>query len=91
VLIQALVTKPSIERLDHRIIRGLSRPAEVELHAVEVGPQIQAPRDELRAVVHSNALWLSTLSSYLFQDPYDVVTGQTLAWLAHLDVTREVA
>ena len=38
VLVQALVTKLPIERLDHRIVRRLSRSAEVELHTVEVGP-----------------------------------------------------
>ena len=82
VLVQALVTKPSVERLDHRIIRGLSRPAEVELHTVEVGPKIQAPRDELGPVIDSNTLRLFTLGTHLLQDPYDVVTGQPLA---HLD------
>jgi hypothetical protein len=82
VLVQALVTKPSVERLDHRIIRGFSRSAEVELHAVEVGPEIQTPRDELWPVIDSNTLRLSTLGRHLLQDPYDVVTGQPLA---HLD------
>jgi hypothetical protein len=38
MLVQALDTKPTIERLDERIICGLSWPAEVELHAVEVRP-----------------------------------------------------
>ena len=38
MLVQALDTKPTIERLDERIICGLSWPAEVELHAVEGGP-----------------------------------------------------
>ncbi len=46
MLVQALDTKSTIERLDERIIRGLPWPAEVELHAVEVRPQIQAPRDD---------------------------------------------
>jgi hypothetical protein len=61
VLVQTLVAKPTIERLNERIIRWLSWPAEVELHAVEVSPQIQAPRNELRTVVDSNRLWLATL------------------------------
>ena len=38
MLVQALDTKPTIERLDERIIRGLSWPTEVELHAVKGGP-----------------------------------------------------
>ena len=61
VLVQTLVAKPTIERLNERIIRWLSWPAEVELYAVEVSPQIQAPRNELRSVVDSNRLWLATL------------------------------
>ena len=44
VLVQTLVAKPTIERLNERIIRWLSWPAEVELHAARVRPQIQAPR-----------------------------------------------
>ena len=33
MLFQALIAKPTIERLDECISLGLSRPAEVELHA----------------------------------------------------------
>ena len=40
VLVQTLVAKPTIERLNERIIRWLSWPAEVELHAARVRPQI---------------------------------------------------
>ena len=59
MLVQALDTKPTIERLVECIIRGLSWPAEVELGAVEGGPWIQAPRDEFWSVVAaSRALWL---------------------------------
>ena len=36
VLVQTLVAKPTIERLNERIIRWLSWPAEVELHAARV-------------------------------------------------------
>jgi hypothetical protein len=61
MLVQALDTKPTIERLDERIICGLSWPSEVELHSVEVRPQIQAPLDDLWSVVDSNRLWLATL------------------------------
>jgi hypothetical protein len=90
VLVQALVTKPSIERLDHRIIRGLSRPAEVELHAIEVRPQIQAPRDELGPVIDSNALRLTAIGGDLLQDTYDIVSGQSLADLDRQALTAIV-
>ena len=79
MLVQALIVKPAVEPIDHCVIRGLSWPAEVELHAVEVGPQIQAPRDEFWAVVDSNACRLSTLGSHVLQDPNHVVSGQPLA------------
>jgi hypothetical protein len=79
VLIQALVAKPTIERLDERIIRGLSWPAEVEPHAVEGGPQIQAPRDELRSVIVLNRLRLTAIGSHLLQDPNDILPSQPQA------------
>lgn len=61
------------------INRGLSRPAEVKLHTVEGGPQIQALRDELRTVIHPNRLRLATLRRDPLQDPYDIVSRQPLA------------
>lgn len=39
--VQTLVPKPTIERLYERIIRWLSKPAGVELHAARARPQIQ--------------------------------------------------
>ena len=79
VLVQAPVAKPTVERLDHCVIRGLSWPAEVELHAIEVRLQIQALRNELGTVIDSNALRLSAMRSHLLQDPHDVVSSQSLA------------
>ena len=43
VLVQKLVPKPTIERLDERMICWLSKPAEVEFHAARVRLQIQVP------------------------------------------------
>src|SRR5262245_25316487 len=36
MLVQTFLPQPSIERLDERIIHGLSRTTKVELHSVEV-------------------------------------------------------
>jgi len=35
---QALVAKPTVERLDELLIRWLSWPAEIELYTIEVRP-----------------------------------------------------
>jgi hypothetical protein len=78
MLVQALDTKPAVERFDHCVIRGLSWPAEVELYAVELRSWIQAPRDELWSVVDSNRLWLAALPSHPLQDAHDIVSSQSL-------------
>ena len=67
MLVQALDTKSTIERLDERIIRGLSWPAEVELHAVEVRPQIQAPRDDS----HGSGYRLTSAAGIAVRPPAD--------------------
>ena len=66
-----------LPQLDERIIRGISWPAEVELHAVQGGQQIQAPRDEVWSVVDPNRLWLAMLSSHSLRDPYNIVSSQS--------------
>ena len=71
VFIQALLTKPSVERLDIRIARS----TEVQLHAVEVSPPVQAPGNKLRAVVDSNRLGASSLLGHLLQGRDHMVAG----------------
>jgi hypothetical protein len=51
MLLQALLPKPSVETLDVRILNGLSRPDEVQLHPVPVCPFVHGPTGELRPVV----------------------------------------
>jgi hypothetical protein len=63
-----------VERQEQILVQAL-----VTKPAVEVGPQIQVPRDKLRAIVDPNRLLLTTLYRRLFQDPHDIVSGQTLA------------
>ena len=38
VLVQALLTEASVERLNEGVVRGLPGPAEVQLHPVQAGP-----------------------------------------------------
>ena len=47
VLIQALLPQPAVEALDERIIGGLARAAEFQLHSVAVGPLVHCLRDQL--------------------------------------------
>ena len=61
VLVQALLPNSPIESLDEGVVRGLTRPAEVQLHSVRVGPLIQTLRRELRSVVHPDAIEVSVL------------------------------
>jgi hypothetical protein len=51
VLIQTLQPEPGIEGLDIDVVRGLAGTAEVKLHVIPIGPQIDILRNELRAVV----------------------------------------
>lgn len=51
VHVQTVFAKPSVERLDHRVVRRLAPATEVEDHAVGIRPEIHRGTDELRAVV----------------------------------------
>ena len=44
VLVQALLTEASVERLNEGVVRGLPGPAEVQLHPVQAGPLVQPLR-----------------------------------------------
>jgi hypothetical protein len=52
---QELLPEPAVERLDERVVRRLSRAAEIQCDAYEVDPQVQHPPGELRPVVHPQA------------------------------------
>ena len=54
VSVQALGPEPAIERFDKRIVRWLSRPGEVQRHAVGIGPEVEIARDELRSLVDTD-------------------------------------
>ena len=48
--VQALRPELAVQALDESVIRGLAGPGEVERYPTLVGPQVEIPRDELRAV-----------------------------------------
>jgi hypothetical protein len=52
--IQTFLTKAAVECLDKRIVGGLSRPGEVEVHPVPAGPLVQDAANELRTIVAPN-------------------------------------
>src|SRR3954447_4405420 len=54
VRVQALAAEPPIESLYQGVVRRFAGPGEVERDAVGVGPQIEVPGDELRALVHTD-------------------------------------
>src|SRR4051812_9642646 len=78
MLVQALLAELSVERLDERVICGFSRSAEVELHAVEVGPPIQRLRDELRSIVHANRSRQATLGCVRLQNLHHSIAAKPL-------------
>ena len=49
--VKALTPEDGVERLDVGVVRRLAGPAEVEPNVVPVGPVVDRPRRELRAVV----------------------------------------
>lgn len=57
VLVQALGTEQPVERLDQPIIlRGLSRPAEVQSNTVEIRPQVDPLAREIAPVINPDLL-----------------------------------
>ena len=54
--VQALVAQPTVERLDQPVLRGLSRPDEIELDAASIGPLVERLGRELGAVVDGDRL-----------------------------------
>ncbi len=54
--VQTLDPEPAVERFDVRIIRGFSRPGEVQDTPVVIRPHVEHLRNECTAVVHLNPL-----------------------------------
>ena len=51
ILIQALLAQSAVKAFDESIVSRLARPAELELHAVTMGPGVERLRDKFAAVV----------------------------------------
>ena len=76
VLVEALVTKLTVEALDNAILDRLSRPDEIQPNPMAIGPRIECSAGKLGSVVHHQADGLATLLDGPFQDPCDPLTGQ---------------
>jgi len=69
VRVQAFVAQPAIEAFDEGVVGRLSRPAEVQRDAVDVGPVIERPGDKFRAIVHPDLRgWAATLEQQAIHD-----------------------
>lgn len=54
--------KRSLEGLDEPVIRGFSRPREVQGNTPRTGPKVQLLRDELRSQINTDRLWKSVFT-----------------------------
>jgi hypothetical protein len=59
--VQTLVTKSSVETLNHRILHVFSRSDKIQLYPVGIGPGIQRLRDKFTLLVHGDHLGISLL------------------------------
>ena len=74
--VQALVAQAPVERFDMRVVRGFSRPCEIELHAALERPCFQRFRHELRAVIDRNRGRIALLGADRLQGRDDITAGE---------------
>ena len=72
----ALVAQAPVERFDMRVVRGFSRPCEIELHAAVERPCFQRFRHELRAVIDRNRGRIALLGADRLQGRDDITAGE---------------
>jgi len=83
VRVHALSPNAAVERLREGIVHRLSRPGEVERHALRLRSQIEITGDELRAQVDPDCFRIADRRADPFERPHDV-----LAAIAHPRVER---
>lgn len=54
MLIQAFLSKPTVEALNEGIVRRFSGSGEIQLHAPGVCPEIKLLGNKLRSIIHPN-------------------------------------
>ena len=91
-LVQALVPEGAVEDFDEGVVRQLAQPGEADPRAVVVGPEIDEPAGELRAVVREQVPrcpslpheTVQHLNHVLAPQPLTDLDGQALA-TEHVD------
>jgi len=63
--VQALGPQTPVEGLDEGVVSRFARPGEIQDDIVGIGPQIQIPRDEFRALIDPNRLRITSLLANL--------------------------
>ena len=63
--IEALGTHTRVRCFDESVVRGLSWPRDVDLDTVQIGPLVEHPAAELRAIVHPQTLRLAARADEL--------------------------
>ena len=86
--VEALVPQRPVERLNMRIIRGLSGTAEVDPDTMVVRPQVDQVTGELRAIIRKQVLGCAALIREAVENLDHVFAAQALA---HLDRQRLAA
>jgi hypothetical protein len=76
--VEALLAQSSVERLHERVVDRLAWPAEVERHAMLVGPAIERVRHELRAVVDPDPLGRAAHGNDGIERIGDLLAGDAL-------------
>ena len=56
IRVQAFISKPSVETLNHRILHECAGPDEVQLDAMVVYPGVECLRGEFTPVLHGDHL-----------------------------------
>ena len=90
MFVQTLLTQTPVKALNHGVVCGPSRPAEIERNAVLVGPLVHRLADKFTAVIRLDDLWPAPLGSDAVEYLHHIfafealanVDGQTLAGVA---------
>ncbi len=69
---QAFCPETPVERFDERIVCRLAGPRKIQCDALGVGPKVKVARDELRALIDTDRLWIANSGAGALQRLHDV-------------------
>lgn len=76
MLREALASHRPVERFDRAIVHWLAGPTEIQLYMIPVGPGIERPRRELRAIVHGDPSRERARGTDRLQHTRDLLAGE---------------